>query len=157
MYVTHELFISHLVSHLDQTSQCQFEYQAAFERHKVPHVLQEKETWSIVVTVAQVGGHERVLVTTSRRVAEESNATHLHTLVLTQSCADLELGVFSGVESVHSTEPLAGGPPAQKFHLPLSGQTLSRWVHLVSLRTQRDRETERERERGGGGAQGPDL
>ena len=61
MSVAHELFITHLVAHLDQTLERQLEHHAAFERHKVPHVLQEEEAWAIVVTVAQIRSHKGVL------------------------------------------------------------------------------------------------
>ena len=60
---------------------------------------------------------------------------------------DLELGILSGVETVHATEPLAGRAPTEQLHLSLPRQTLSRWVGLISLCPQRERESERQRQR----------
>lgn len=75
-----------LVAHTDQTSQRQFQHNAALERDKVPDVFQDKVARTVVITVAEVTGNERIL----------------------------ELAVFPLVEPVHAAETLARGSSAQE-------------------------------------------
>ena len=48
----------YLVSHLDEAPEREFEDHAPLEGDEVPHVLQDKEAWAVVVAVAQVGHHQ---------------------------------------------------------------------------------------------------
>lgn len=47
-----------LVAHLDQTAERQLQDHALLEGDKVTNILQQKEPWSVVVTVAEVGHHQ---------------------------------------------------------------------------------------------------
>ena len=50
-----------LVAHAEETTEGELEYHAAFERHEVTHVLQQKELRPIEVTVTQVARDQRIL------------------------------------------------------------------------------------------------
>ena len=50
-----------LVAHPHKALEGEFQYHALLEGHKVTHILQEEELWSIVVTETEVGGHEGIL------------------------------------------------------------------------------------------------
>ena len=50
-----------LVTHANQTTQRQLQHHAPLERHKVTHVLQQKELGPVEVTVAQIARDQRVL------------------------------------------------------------------------------------------------
>ena len=53
--------MTNLVSHLYEASEGEFEHHVLLERDKVPHVLQNEEARTVIVTVAQVGYHQGVL------------------------------------------------------------------------------------------------
>lgn len=44
-----------LVAHPNQTAQGQLQHHGALEGHKVPHVFQQEELWSVVITVTARG------------------------------------------------------------------------------------------------------
>jgi hypothetical protein len=50
-----------LVAHMLEAAECQFQYYAAFEWHKVAHILQYEESWAIEVTVWQIWQDQGVL------------------------------------------------------------------------------------------------
>ena len=52
------LLTTHLVSHLDQAAQSEFEYHAPLEGDKVPYIFKDEESRTVVVAVAEVGDYE---------------------------------------------------------------------------------------------------
>ncbi len=94
-----------LIPHLEQTLQGQLQNHVLFEGHKVADIFQQEEAWPIIVTVAEVTDNQRVL----------------------------ELRVFPGVESVHTTEALAGRSTTQHVHLSLTWKLLPTIVSFLSL------------------------
>ena len=52
------LLTTHLVSHLDQAAQSEFEYHAPLEGDKVPYIFKDEESRTVVVAVAEVGDYK---------------------------------------------------------------------------------------------------
>lgn len=49
---------THLVSHLDQAAQSEFEYHASLEGDKVPHIFKDEKSRTVVVAVAEIGDYK---------------------------------------------------------------------------------------------------
>merc|ERR1712117_852345 len=79
----------HLISHLDQCSQDQFEHHSTLILNQVTDILKDKELWSVEITVGQVSGNQRVL----------------------------ELGVLSVLEVVKDGESLAWWSSYQEINI----------------------------------------
>ena len=57
----HISVVTHLITHLNQTAKGQLQDHTVLEGDKVSHILQEEESWAVVLTVAEVRDNKRVL------------------------------------------------------------------------------------------------
>ena len=82
-----------LVAHTNEAAQSKFQDHAALEGDKVPYILEQEELWPVVVAVAQVSGHQRVLDKEEEEHKEEeghptqaAGSLHTYSVLFTLNC-----------------------------------------------------------------------